>query len=272
MASNNDLLPQATLFKIFHQELLERLKKALVELQTGPKHCNYDIVHQEMDSLVGASRTMGIEWLEQDARTLAAYARFLRNRREQVINSSCHLMLVNVIIELKKLCQELSMNTLESCQNPPKSLIDLFNGLQQKMEVGIISDYTEKHEIEEPIKQKTIMLIVDDSATSRMLFRAHLPNQDNYQLFEADTMEAALEQGDKHHPHIVIMDYNMPDENGVEIALQMMARGVNPIFILLTANVQQAVLDSAKEAGFYSVLEKPINRLKITKILEDLQL
>jgi len=270
MVPTEALLPPATLFKIFHQELLGRLKKAMQELQAGPATCNYDAVHQEMDSLVGAARTMGIEWLEYDARTLAAYARFLRNKREQLIDDPCHLMLVNVIIELKKECHLLNAETLHYKARPSTALSTLLHDLERKMEVSCNSDYTKKYDATITPNQKTIILVVDDSATSRLLFRAHLPEPDKYELHEAEDRKTAINQALKYKPNIVIMDYNMPDQNGVEIAFSIREQGLNPVFILLTANVQQAVLDSANSAGFYRVLEKPINRAKISRVFEDL--
>jgi|GEM_PF-1323823 len=272
MVPSEDLLSQATLYTIFQKELMERLKRALQELQAGPATCNYDAVHQEMDSLVGASRTMGIDWLEQDARVLAAYSRFLRNKREDTIDDPCHLLLVDVIIELKKQCQLLDGKSLASGQRPSSRVSSLLNGLQRKMELGNSSDYTKKHDVSIAPHKKPIVLVVDDSATSRLLFRAHLPEADKFELHEAEDMETAIHQAEKYQPDIVIMDYNMPQQNGVEIALKMRSKALEPVFILLTANIQQAVLDSANEAGFFSILEKPINRLKITRVFEELQL
>jgi len=182
MVAKQTLLPQVTLFKIFRQELLDRLKKALLELQTGPANCNYDAVHQEMDSLVGAARTMGQEWLERDSRTLAAYARFLRNRKDHSANDPCHLMLVDVIIEMKKESQQLTTEMLESGTRPAGHISDLLQALVKKMEVGSISDYTKNDEQSPPLHPETkpVILVVDDSATSRMLFKAHLPEPQNW--------------------------------------------------------------------------------------------
>jgi len=201
MLQNKTLLPQNTLFKIFRQELLERLKRALLELQSGPASCNYDAVHQEMDSLVGAARTMGQDWLEHDSRTLAGYARFLRNRKVYTANDPCHLMLVNVIIEMKKESVQLTTETLQTGKRPTSNMPELLQGLERKMELGLTPDYTINqepdvtlHDKKKANMKKPIILVVDDSATSRLLFKAHLPQPEKYQLYEAEDMPSAVQQ------------------------------------------------------------------------------
>lgn len=116
---------------------------------------------------------------------------------------------------------------------------------------------------------KTI-LIVDDSATSRMLFNVHLPEGHGFTVHEADSATSALQLAIDVHPDLVLTDYTMPDMNGVELVEKMRDQGVDALFILLTANVQQSVLDAAKAAGINQVLEKPLNSEKMSLLLAKL--
>lgn len=116
------------------------------------------------------------------------------------------------------------------------------------------------------MQQKTI-LVVDDSATSRLLFRAHLPRNFPYVVHEADSLESAMEKVVSIRPEVVVLDYNMPGQTGVEIARAMLKAGINARFVLFTANTQKYILDEAIAAGFVAVIEKPITREKINDML-----
>lgn len=115
---------------------------------------------------------------------------------------------------------------------------------------------------------KTI-LVVDDSATSRLLFKAHMPKQEAYRIVEAADPAQALERARSEQPDLVFLDYNMPEQNGVEIALALRQAGVVATCFLLTANTQQSVLAAAQTAGVRGVLEKPITRAKLEQALAE---
>lgn len=111
------------------------------------------------------------------------------------------------------------------------------------------------------------ILIVDDSMTSRMLFRAYMPKDGQHELIEAANLPDALDKAREASPELVVLDYNMPEHNGVEMAQTMLQAGFKAKFVLLTANTQKTVVDAAKAAGFVQVLEKPINAAKIAALL-----
>lgn len=111
------------------------------------------------------------------------------------------------------------------------------------------------------------ILIVDDSATSKLLFKAYMPEGSQYEIHDANNLKTALEAAKTVKPDIVFMDYNMPEKNGVEIAKAMLHEGLSAKFVLLTANTQASVLKAAQDAGFVTVLEKPITREKIVATL-----
>lgn len=113
------------------------------------------------------------------------------------------------------------------------------------------------------------ILVVDDSATSRLLFKAHMPKDEGYEVHEAKDLEGAMDLGASIRPDLVFLDYNMPDKNGVEIAEALRDAGVDSIFFLLTANTQQSVLAAAEGVGIKGVLEKPITGEKLIRALHD---
>jgi DNA-binding NarL/FixJ family response regulator len=113
-----------------------------------------------------------------------------------------------------------------------------------------------------------VILIVDDSATSRMLFRVHMPKDVACEIHEAGNADTALKLAIDCHPDIIVLDYNMPDKNGIELAQAMQEAGVQAHYFLLTPNTQKSVVDAANRLGFISVIEKPITNERIRLLLE----
>lgn len=113
------------------------------------------------------------------------------------------------------------------------------------------------------------ILIVDDSATSRAIFKASVPAGE-FEVFEASDAPMAVEQAQKAQPDLCVMDYNLPDKNGTEIAEDIINSGFTTEFILMTANMQQSVVDRAKNLGFKAFVEKPINPGKVKDVLKEI--
>ena len=114
------------------------------------------------------------------------------------------------------------------------------------------------------------ILIVDDSATARMLFKVLFADQDGYEISEADYWEKALSMSKEEQFDLIVFDYNMPDKVGTELAQLMIEAGVDAKFVLMSANTQPHVLEDAKKLGFIAILEKPADKPSIQQILEQL--
>ncbi len=114
------------------------------------------------------------------------------------------------------------------------------------------------------------ILVVDDSATSRAILRACLPKSFEYELREAHDEGSCLKQISDFPPDLCFMDYNMPEKTGTEIAQSMIDDGTVTKFVLMTANMQESVVERAKGLGFIAFIEKPVTPDKISKLLEDL--
>jgi CheY-like chemotaxis protein len=111
------------------------------------------------------------------------------------------------------------------------------------------------------------ILIVDDSKTSRMLFKAFMPKDGQHEVAEAGNLPDALAKALEMQPYLVVLDFNMPDHNGIEMQQAMLQAGLNPKFALLTANTQKTVVDAALAAGFTLVVEKPVSAVKIASLI-----
>lgn len=247
---------RATLLGVFCAEARERFGRALACLEKGPDACDYNNVHQEFDSLHGGARAVDLAWLERDTRVIAGYARFLRNLGRGQVTPAAHGLLLETVRALVEQCAAFDLNAPDA--NRGGRLDNLLDSLESSLD---------EHQAPQPMK----ILVVDDSATSRLLFRAHLPPDEGHTVVEAEDLATAVRLGLDEQPRVVFMDYNMPDQDGVSIARRMREEGCAAAFVLLTANVQQSVLDEARAAGFAGVLEKPVNRDKIVATLRSLR-
>ena len=71
-----------------------------------------------------------------------------------------------------------------------------------------------------------------------------------------------LEQLQKHHYDLAIIDINMPGTNGIELCRSICANADSPapLVIILSGYVDLAYRQEALAAGAKAVLEKPLGR------------
>jgi PAS domain S-box-containing protein len=72
-------------------------------------------------------------------------------------------------------------------------------------------------------KRSRVVLIIDDCQEDRELFkRLFLRDQDfSYTIFEAELGRQGLDLWQKHHPDVVLLDYRLPDLDGLEILREL---------------------------------------------------
>ncbi len=116
------------------------------------------------------------------------------------------------------------------------------------------------------------ILIVDDSATAKVMFKMCFPKDYQATIDEANSYDSALARAGEIRPDIIFLDYNMPGKNGIDVARALVESGISAKLVLLSANLQQSVLDAAKELGFVQIIEKPITTKKLTSALKDIVL
>jgi len=118
---------------------------------------------------------------------------------------------------------------------------------------------------------KNTVLIVDDSRVSRMMSRQFILNKfPDWDIVEALTGEDAIEKMDSISPVLVLMDVNMPGMGGIAAAEILRQRFPSLKISLQTANIQDATRNKAAAIGV-GFIEKPINQVRIHKLLEELE-
>jgi len=102
------------------------------------------------------------------------------------------------------------------------------------------------------------ILIVDDDANSLETVSQYL-NDAGYKSFTAVDGFSAIEIVKDHSIDLAILDFNLPDINGIDILKQIHAIQPNvPVVIMSADNSYRLQLD-AFEAGACMFLSKPIN-------------
>lgn len=96
----------------------------------------------------------------------------------------------------------------------------------------------------------TRILIVDDNPAVRRYLRAILEQQDSWKVCgEARTGAEALHEVVDRTPDLIVLDYQMPDLNGVDIARQISERFPDIPMLMVTLHLSKKLAEAAREAG-----------------------
>ena len=118
------------------------------------------------------------------------------------------------------------------------------------------------------------ILIVDDDRTARYGVRRAL--EDRYKVLEAESVAAARPVLAAESPDLLLLDIEMPEENGLEFLRELRAKGNNSAVIMITAYGSEKVAVEAMKSGAYDYLPKPFEvdelRLVVEKAFEHLDL
>lgn len=120
------------------------------------------------------------------------------------------------------------------------------------------------------------ILVVDDVEGNRAVVCRRL-EQHGYEIHQADSGEAALQFIREHSTDLVLLDYMMPNMNGIDV-LHVLRRDWNmdtlPV-IMLTARAEASAQVEALEAGADDYVTKPIDfeilQARITSLLNRLK-
>lgn len=101
------------------------------------------------------------------------------------------------------------------------------------------------------------ILIVDDNPTVRRYLRAVLEQQESWRVTaEARTGAEALQKVSETVPDLIVLDYRMPDLNGVDVAKEIFRHFPNIPILMVTLHLSKQVADAAREAGIRGACAK----------------
>jgi two-component system response regulator FixJ len=113
--------------------------------------------------------------------------------------------------------------------------------------------------------ERGTIYIVDDDDSVRDSARALLEAYDHV-VEDFASARDILETFDRLDEGCLLLDLNMPEMGGIELLELLRSRGDTIPVIVVTAQNDIGVLDRARRAGAYAVLEKPVDNTLIKTI------
>jgi len=104
----------------------------------------------------------------------------------------------------------------------------------------------------------TSILVVDDEAEIRSLLGAVLQSK-GYEVVTADDGAAALQQVQREHPAVILMDLSMPRMGGMDALPEIKRLDPEVPVIICTAHADLATAVRAMKLGAYDYLTKPFD-------------
>jgi response regulator RpfG family c-di-GMP phosphodiesterase len=117
-----------------------------------------------------------------------------------------------------------------------------------------------------------IVLAVDDSDVNLAVYRGALSKLPDVQIVCHTSPIAALAWAKDHVVEVVVVDYHMPEIDGLQFIERFrgLATSEHTLVLMVTADAERAVRYRALEAGANDFLTKPIDRLEFTARMRNL--
>jgi CheY-like chemotaxis protein len=113
------------------------------------------------------------------------------------------------------------------------------------------------------------ILLVDDSATSRLMYRMLISRKTPYEVACATDGTEALRVIERETPDLILMDVMMPSIDGLEVCRRIRqnerTRGVPVIF--LTFRIDSTSVKLGFESGCNEYLKKPVEEGQLLQVL-----
>ena len=114
------------------------------------------------------------------------------------------------------------------------------------------------------------ILIVDDVALLRTIAKNYF-NRNEYQLTTARSVTEALRVATAIHPHLIIMDAEMPEQDGLAgCRLIKNNPALFTIPVILVANDVGETIEQCWQAGCDAVLPRPLSRRELVSVAKKL--
>lgn len=116
---------------------------------------------------------------------------------------------------------------------------------------------------------KKVILLADDDANIRLIVRITLEGPET-EILETDNGATALEQAREQRPHLIILDWMMPEMSGIEAAeaLRKDPDTADIPIMMLTSKRRAADLERGRNVGVFAYLIKPFSPLELIQTVE----
>lgn len=110
------------------------------------------------------------------------------------------------------------------------------------------------------------VLVIDDHAVNLMVARGYLERL-GCRVSEAATGTAGLQASRAQHFDLILIDLDLPDMPGKEVAAQIGQRENTPLLVALTAHLVDDTPDQRARLGVARILSKPISPRALAQVL-----
>ena len=110
------------------------------------------------------------------------------------------------------------------------------------------------------------ILIIEDEKLIRMTLRERL-TREGYQIAEAGSGDEGLRSLDEEEADLVLLDYKLPDTDGVEVLRRIREMGRDTAVILMTAFSTVTSAVEAIKLGAYDYLDKPVDHEALLTVM-----
>ncbi|GLI54566.1 hypothetical protein PM10SUCC1_00810 [Propionigenium maris DSM 9537] len=118
--------------------------------------------------------------------------------------------------------------------------------------------------------RKRIVIIDDDISIRKMLRFIIEKNSLGDVVEELASGEGAAEVIKLCNPDIVLIDFLLPEKDGVEIMEESIGRGYRGKFVMISQVKDQDMISEAYKQGVLFFIHKPINEIEVKSVLENL--
>jgi DNA-binding NarL/FixJ family response regulator len=107
-----------------------------------------------------------------------------------------------------------------------------------------------------PLHRPRRILLVDDSAVFIRTVREFLGARPELAIASAETAATGLQLAVRIDPHLVLLDFSLPDMNGIECARCLRGAGSRAAIVLVSGHDLTLVQDLARHAGVDGLVAK----------------
>jgi DNA-binding NarL/FixJ family response regulator len=101
------------------------------------------------------------------------------------------------------------------------------------------------------------ILVVDDNPAVRSYLRSILEQQNAWQVCdEARTGAEALERVQNAPPDVILLDFQMPDQNGLDVARQISKLFPQIPILMVTIHLSSQLAEAARQSGIRGACAK----------------
>ena len=118
-------------------------------------------------------------------------------------------------------------------------------------------------------EEKKKILVIDDSQSSRFLYKTVLSNNRNYSVFLCSTLKEGLDRFYQLDPDLIVLDMDLPDGTGVDFLKDIRSNESQCNVIIISAIKNSNVIIQSAKLGIGTYLIKPVDiNLFLKKVKE----